>query len=254
MTKALLGPRWASLCGAQTAQGLLCEARKFFSSNRTTLRTPGDPVWYLHVLGRFCQRHQLPLKVHSGQSLVYTLPDVLPTMDTGALDQLLDLYQALVWRFCTTFCTGVDDVPLGFLRPGAKDIFQTPHFHSRKLLQFNWRIDRTSLGLWDACNPHIGAQAAEWPHRAPVDDNGGEDGPDGPVASVVAVRNVVLTTAAHILLPCRQLPFLTPDTIARKLATALADGRPWRHPYGRAVDQAVKYTPKRERFQAVFRG
>ena len=32
-------------------------------ASKTTLRTPGDPVWYRQVLRKFCQRHQLPLKV-----------------------------------------------------------------------------------------------------------------------------------------------------------------------------------------------
>ena len=144
VTACLLGPRWASLCGAQTAQGLLCEARKFFSSLKMTLRSPGDPCWYRHVLAKFCAKHNLPLTVCAASSAMHcSAPDVPATMDPVVLNKLLDLFQALVWRFCTEFCnaSGVD-IPLS---PGAQGILQTPQFRRRKLLQFNWRVDRASL-------------------------------------------------------------------------------------------------------------
>jgi hypothetical protein len=247
VTACLLGPRWASLCGAQAAQGLLCEARKFFSSPKMTLRSPQDPCWYRHVLAKFCAKHNLPLTVCAASSAMHcSAPDVPATMDPVVLNKLLDLFQALVWRFCTEFCnaSGVD-IPL---RPGAQGILQTPQFRRRKLLQFNWRVDRASLCMWEACHPHIGVQTAEWPHPAVVDGRGDHDG-HGPLA----VRDVVQTTAAHVLLPCRQLVFLTRDTISNHLEEAFADAKPMRHPYGRAVDQAVKLVPKLERFEALSR-
>ena len=244
LTRGLLGRRWASLCGAQTAQGLLCEARKFFSSSRITLRTPGDPIWYKHVLDKFCQKHRLPLKVRNGRTWKHVPPKAPSTMDEGVLGQLLDLFQALVWRFCTMFCTPAAEVEL---RPGAESIFQMPKFRKQKLLQFNWRLDRTSLRLWEACAPHIGAQTAEWPHdnvKEYDDRQTDADFEDSPNTSVV------LTTAAHVLLPCRQLGFLTPDNISHRLEQAF-DGSKMRHPYGRAVDQGVKLQPTLQRFEAL---
>ena len=234
----ILGPKWSLMAGVQTAQGLLCEARKYYSSSKVKKRTPGSPQWYTECLEQFAAALDLPLHLKEIQQFT-ALPQKPNKYDGSVLERLCNFFAAMVWRFRRSFCTCSAESADLMPGPGVQQILLCPRFHQQKILQWNWRLDRSSLRLWSAVSStvHKSHRLAEWPHGHEV---------PAPAASPQNMVNVVLTTVAHVLLPCRELGFLTPQNLEDQVVAALNNNSPFQHPYGRAVDQAVKGKQERE--------
>ena len=224
-----MGPAWRGLVGVQAAQSLLCEARKYYGEQLTTAFVASNTEAYVDLVKCFMQANGLELPRDRARRL--HLPEVPADFDRLVLDRLLDLFEALLtrWRRVT------QDSGAKASREGARRVMQSEKFKCQKILQFSFLLDRSALIFHrHAISICRGGKAHDW---SPF-----EEAPAEQPTLQVAATDMLLSAVAHVLLPSERGPgMLTRAECADEAALGQVLQRcgGLRHPYGRAVNQAI---------------
>ncbi|CAJ1364833.1 unnamed protein product, partial [Effrenium voratum] len=224
------GYSWACMPDIQSAQGLCCEARKWYSAEKEN-RYVKSGAPYLPLAAAWIRRMGLPWPPAPEPSS----PDAAVLTDCQG--QLLNLYEAQLSRWASAMGRSI-----AVARKGASEILHNARFASVRLLHWLPALDRHSLHLWHSVlQPAYDGRQYSWPpyvRQGQPQEQLQEEQP-APLMPEIAADLLLSITASTLIVAQEPLRLRVSDPRGIVAAVRLAESTV-RWPYGRAVDQAVR--------------